>query len=109
MPGSITFIAVNWSSTADRRKRLPTCPVEKLDETKDQDVVGHRDESHFAPAGLVGVCRQRRTLIVFEHEHHRLDLPALTVGFFVERRRHQVAPAVGRQRLGRSAMDCRNK
>ena len=24
MPCSITFIAVNWSSTADRRKRLPT-------------------------------------------------------------------------------------
>ena len=59
--------------------------------------MGHGHESQFASARVIGVRREGRTLLVFEHEHHCLDLPALTVAFFVELRRHQVAAAIGRQ------------
>ena len=48
-----------------RRKRGRECPVEKLDETKDQDVVDHGHESHFASACVIGVRRQSRTLMLF--------------------------------------------
>ena len=33
--------------------------------------MGHGHESHFASACVIGVRRERRTLMVFEHEHHR--------------------------------------
>ena len=47
------------------KKRGRECPVEKLDETKDPDVVGHGHGSQFASACVIGVRRERGTLMLF--------------------------------------------
>ena len=41
------------------RKTGQVCPVEKLDERKDQDVVGHGNESHLLSACVIGSERRR--------------------------------------------------
>lgn len=33
--------------------------------------MGYGHESRFASAGVIGVRRERRTVMVFKHEHHR--------------------------------------
>ena len=49
-------------------------------------------DAEFAVAGGVGSCGERLAQPGLEHVHHGLDLPALAVGLFIERCRHQPTP-----------------
>jgi len=66
--------------------------------------VGDGHESHLASADVIPACREGGALMLFEHEHDRFHLPALAVQFFIERRGHQVPPAISRQLVGRATM-----
>lgn len=63
---------------------------------KDHDVEGYVHKTHFASACVISVRLQGRIIMSFKHEHYSLDLPALSIGFFIELNRHQRAPALGR-------------